>query len=303
VTQVSSRVTLRILYRSSSRAKLNELSGPHPARQTCFRSPLGPGRSIRRLGLRLSGSRHGRYGRGHGAAAGADPHPGWRGCRPAGGGPPPPGHGRACHAQVPVWRRAACMSGVPLQTMFVLLFPARAPQPFTGFGEVPGRAEALPGADAAARMGQLREVETVLLGKDYLESRRLARWPFGRVELPPPDGGTGPDHADVFLLTHTAGVALWEAWIPGTRPAAGCRPLRQVATVGHQRKPRGAAARAHHQRRAADRRAHRDRGRLPVHDPALPGQRPGVKRRPRRPGCRPGPASLSRPVSPPVQNR
>ena len=54
------------------------------------------------------------------------------------------------------------MSGVPLQTMAVLLFPARAPGRFTGFGEVTGGAETLPGDDAAARMGQLREVETAL---------------------------------------------------------------------------------------------------------------------------------------------
>jgi hypothetical protein len=106
------------------------------------------------------------------------------------------------------------VSAVPLQTMVVLLFPARAPRSFAGFGESAGGGiDALPRQDARARIGQLQEVQAALLGSEYLKSRRLARWPLGRVRFAPEDG-LGPGHADVFLLTHTAGVALWEAWIP-----------------------------------------------------------------------------------------
>lgn len=112
------------------------------------------------------------------------------------------------------------MSGAVLQTMFVLLFPARVAQPFTGFGDSPGGTGELPPGDAQARMDQLREVETALLGRQYLDSRRMARWPLGRVRLPTAADGTAPGHADVFLITHTSGAGLWECWIP-----APARPL------------------------------------------------------------------------------
>lgn len=63
------------------------------------------------------------------------------------------------------------------------------------------------------RLDQMHEVEVALLGTDYLESRRIARRPVGRVRLTARPGGSGPEHADLFLVTHTAGAALWEAWM------------------------------------------------------------------------------------------
>jgi len=99
--------------------------------------------------------------------------------------------------------------------MFVLLVPARVPRSFAGFGTaLPGGIDALPGEDAQARTGQLQEVQTALLGSEYLESRRLARWPLGRVRFTAAPGADGPGHADVFLVTHTAGAALRECWLP-----------------------------------------------------------------------------------------
>jgi hypothetical protein len=106
------------------------------------------------------------------------------------------------------------MSPVPLQTMFVLLFPARVPRSFAGIGEVGEEVDPLPEADVQARMEQFDEAEVALLGVEYRESRRMTRLPFGRVRFPPPEGERGPDHADVFLVTHTTGAALWECWIP-----------------------------------------------------------------------------------------
>ena len=110
--------------------------------------------------------------------------------------------------------REASVTPARLQTMFVLLFPTRAPSSFAGFGEANGGIEPLPPEDAGARMEQLREVEVALLGTTYLESRRMVRWPLGRVRLPQSQQGPRPDHADVFLVTHTAGAAVWECWIP-----------------------------------------------------------------------------------------
>jgi len=74
--------------------------------------------------------------------------------------------------------------------------------------------EPIPAGAARARMAQLHEIEVALLGVEYLRSRRITRLPVGRVRLPRPKGGSDPEHADVFLVTHTTGVALWEAWIP-----------------------------------------------------------------------------------------
>jgi hypothetical protein len=97
-------------------------------------------------------------------------------------------------------------------------------------GSKPSRA-----GDAQARTGQLQEVQAALLGSEYLESHRLARWPLGRVQF----AASGyekqaPGHADVFLVTHTAGAAVWECWLPApTQPLdaaryIGCRAGRGV---------------------------------------------------------------------------
>jgi len=109
------------------------------------------------------------------------------------------------------------MGNEPIQAMFVLLFPAGVPGGFAGFtGHVEG-VDALPEEDVRARLDQLHDIEGALLGTEYLSSRRITRWPFGRVMLPMHEDatqevGAGPQHADLFLVTHTAGVGVWEAW-------------------------------------------------------------------------------------------
>ncbi len=97
--------------------------------------------------------------------------------------------------------------------MFVVLFPVPAPRRFAGFRpSIDGIAPVPPDA-LRARMDQLHDVQAAILGEEYLESHRVIRWPLGRIELPQDAEETGPDCADVFLVTHTAGGALWEAWI------------------------------------------------------------------------------------------
>jgi len=102
----------------------------------------------------------------------------------------------------------------PVEIMLVILFPTRAPQSFEGFGDTPDGLEAIPGGDVSLRLAQVHEVERAVLGAAYLASRRLTRWPVGRVRLPPLPDSMGPSHGDLYLLTHTAGVALWECWLP-----------------------------------------------------------------------------------------
>jgi hypothetical protein len=97
--------------------------------------------------------------------------------------------------------------------MFVVLFPVPAPRGFAGFGSSIEGIDPLAPDALQARMDQLHDVQAALLGQDYLESRRITRWPLGRIGLPDDAEGTGPISADVFLVTHTAGGALWEAWM------------------------------------------------------------------------------------------
>jgi hypothetical protein len=64
---------------------------------------------------------------------------------------------------------------------------------------------------------RLAEFETKLLGEAFLEARRIARRPLGRIalyDLDASESRAAPDHADVYLLTHKSGVALWEVWLP-----------------------------------------------------------------------------------------
>lgn len=107
------------------------------------------------------------------------------------------------------------MAMLPLHTTFVLLLPVPLPRSLLGPDNVvaasrlsPAGFKPVPGEDAQARIDQVGEAETALLGGEYLESRRMARRPLGQVGLP--SVGTGPLHADLFLVTHTAGAALWE---------------------------------------------------------------------------------------------
>jgi hypothetical protein len=111
-------------------------------------------------------------------------------------------------------RHTGSVDTVLFETMFVLLFPVRAAQAVAGFGDGVDGLETFPVGEAQARMDQLRETEIALLGSEYADNQRITRQPVGRVRLPAQAGAAGPDHGDLFLVSHTAGAALWECWIP-----------------------------------------------------------------------------------------
>jgi hypothetical protein len=96
---------------------------------------------------------------------------------------------------------------------FVLLFSIHLKSAFKGFGALPPGVAALPSEQSGAYVARLAEFEAQLLGNKFREAGRLARSPLGRVAL---DGlpEHAPTHADVYLLAHKSGVALWEVWIP-----------------------------------------------------------------------------------------
>lgn len=94
-----------------------------------------------------------------------------------------------------------------MHARFALLFAV----PFSGESPAITGLETIPPAEAAAHLQRLDEVEQRLLGEAYRQARRIRRVAVGRLPLEPaPDA---PTHADVYLLIHKAGVAVWEVWL------------------------------------------------------------------------------------------
>lgn len=102
-----------------------------------------------------------------------------------------------------------------LEPAFVLLFSIRLRGPFKGFGMSHPGVAPLPAEESQAYMAVLAEFERRLLGKAFLETRRIMRWPLGRIALEGLSDNV-PIHADAYLLSHKTGVALWEVWLPAT---------------------------------------------------------------------------------------
>jgi len=98
---------------------------------------------------------------------------------------------------------------------FALLFSVRLKGAFKGFTLAHPGVAPMPAETSRDYTSSLGDIERRLLGQAYLETRRITRWPLGRVAL----AGlmdASPAHADVYLLSHKSGVALWEVWLPGT---------------------------------------------------------------------------------------
>lgn len=102
--------------------------------------------------------------------------------------------------------------GIVVEPAFVLMFSIRLKGAFKGFGSPHPGVAPLPSDEAKAYTTELAEFERRLLGKAFLETRRITRWPLGRIAL---EGlaDDAPKHADVYLLSHKSSVALWEVWL------------------------------------------------------------------------------------------
>jgi len=113
-----------------------------------------------------------------------------------------------------------------VEPSFVLLFSVRLHGAFAGFGALPAGIAPLPPEQSQAYVARLAESETRLLGKTFLETRRIIRWPLGRIALDnlPEDA---PAYADVYLLSHKSGVGLWEVWL--SAPAQPLDAARWIA--------------------------------------------------------------------------
>jgi hypothetical protein len=95
---------------------------------------------------------------------------------------------------------------------FMLLFPVHLAKPFTAFSQHTG-ITLIPSEQEQAYRSQFSDFEERLLGETFLEARRIKRWPLGRIALSG-NPEEAPSYADVHLLAHKSGVALWEIWLP-----------------------------------------------------------------------------------------
>ncbi len=121
---------------------------------------------------------------------------------------------------------AVAPAGVMIEPTFALLFSTRLRGAFSGFGDLPASIAALPSERSEGYVALLAEFELRLLGKAFLEAERMTRWTCGRIAL---DGlpGDAPAYADVFLLAHKSGCALWEVWLPApAQPLDAARWVR-----------------------------------------------------------------------------
>ena len=107
---------------------------------------------------------------------------------------------------------------------FVLLF-AVTPDAAAGQLGVPSGVTAIPIAVAEAYRDRIEGLQQRLLGEPYLLARRLLRKSIGRLTLP--HGDLEPAFADIHLVQHKSGSAVWEVWL-----AAPLQPLDPVRWAG-----------------------------------------------------------------------
>ncbi|MBC7436870.1 MAG: hypothetical protein H7332_12470 [Bdellovibrionales bacterium] len=93
---------------------------------------------------------------------------------------------------------------------FVLLF-AVTPDAAVAPGSQPLGLQAIPDEITESYHGRLDAMQQRLLGEPYLRTRRLTRTAVGRLVLHGPAGD--PPHADIHLVIHKSGAAVWEVWL------------------------------------------------------------------------------------------
>jgi len=97
-----------------------------------------------------------------------------------------------------------------VQPAFVLLF-AVTPDAAAKHDVVPKGLHPIPDAVAQSYHGRLDAMQQRLLGEPYLQARRLARTAVGRMPLAAEEDA--PAHADIHLVMHKSGAAVWEVWL------------------------------------------------------------------------------------------
>ena len=128
---------------------------------------------------------------------------------------------------------AKAYDSVMVEPTFVLLFSVQMTGAFSGFLLIraehhPARLRTPAGYDA-----KLSELERHVFGEDFAAAGRTKRWPLGRIAIPHEGRDAGfPSQADVYLVTHTTGTAIWEAWLHGPSQPTGCFAVDRMARSG-----------------------------------------------------------------------
>lgn len=104
---------------------------------------------------------------------------------------------------------------------FVLLF-AMTPDTAAGRHGTPSGIQAIPPDVAAAYRNGIEGQQQRLLGELYLQARRLSRRSIGRLALS--GGASEPPFADIHLVEHKSGAAVWEVWLAA--PPQAFDPVR-----------------------------------------------------------------------------
>jgi len=93
---------------------------------------------------------------------------------------------------------------------FVLLF-AVTPDGAARRTNPPAGLQPMPEEVSQSYRSRLELLQQRLLGEPYLQARRLIRTSVGRLTLPGFEGE--PPHADIHLVVHKSGAAVWEVWL------------------------------------------------------------------------------------------
>lgn len=118
--------------------------------------------------------------------------------------------------------------GVIVEPTFVLLFSVQMTGAFSGFCSSAQNVTPLGSEHLQAYDARLSELERHVFGEDFAAAGRTKRWPLGRIAIPHEGRDAGfPSQADVYLVTHTTGTAIWEAWLHG--PSQPLDALRWIA--------------------------------------------------------------------------
>ena len=105
-------------------------------------------------------------------------------------------------------------SDIIVEPTFVLLFSVQLTGAFDGFhSSIPGVTPLTP-EHLEAYGERLSGLERHVFGEDFVAAGRTKRWPLGRITIHNHDASF-PPHADVYLVTHSTGTAVWEAWFAG----------------------------------------------------------------------------------------
>jgi hypothetical protein len=104
---------------------------------------------------------------------------------------------------------------VTVEPTFILLFATQLTGAFEGFRpSIPGVTPLTP-EYLKAYDNRFSELERHVFGEDFVAIGRTKRWPLGRIAIDDDHDALFPAHADIYLVTHSTGTAVWEAWFSG----------------------------------------------------------------------------------------